>query len=181
MKEGTKLALNKATKHLDSLNIKDDDLQIIKALFEFTYKEKDILHSIIGSRKRDLVEANAAISNIIRNHFNFPIVLIGKIIGKHYSTIIHYQKLNDGCLSHDKNYLKLIRKLNMMVDNYKRSYNEVKFDYNSLTEERELLVEKLMRDISSLKVINSSLKNEVHNLKEKLSNEEKDTLCHSTL
>ena len=161
----TELAMSKATYHLDSLNLNKDDLKIIKNLFSFAYERKCVYPSDIGKRYRHVVEANASISILIDKHFPFTLNFIGKIMRKHHATIVHYKKLHKTCLSYDKEYLRLIKNLDLIVDEMKKDREELKIDHLLGDSEKDELIKELIKSNASLKVANHKLKDELYNIK----------------
>ena len=161
----TELAACKATYHLECLSLNKDDLQIIKHLFSFAYERKGVFPSDVDKRDRHVVEANTAISILIDKHFPFTLSLIGKIMRKHHATIIHYKKLHKNCLSYDKDHLRLIKNLDLIVDEMKKDKDEVKIDHLLLDSEKDKLIRELIKANASLKVTNHKLKDDLYNIK----------------
>ena len=146
----TELAMRKATYHLDCLNLSKDDLKIIKHIFSFAYERRGVMPSDIGKRNRRVVEANIVISSVIYKHFPFTLDLIGKIMRKHHSTIVHYKKLYSDCLIYNKDYLRLVKSLDLIVDEVKKNREDVGFDYGLLDSEKD----NLIKDITLQFIIN---------------------------
>jgi hypothetical protein len=184
MKIGIANAIEEATNHFDELKISEDETVIIQKLFEFAYEYRNVEFMSIGTRERNIVETNACLSNIILKHFPFPLRVICSIFKKHHSSVIHYRKLHDNCLIHDKQYLKLFKALNEMVRDLlldAKSHDEVLLKIGSSKSFKDDLISELKFTITSLKVMNSKLKEELYIIKEKKMYEKRNTPCDSIL
>ena len=184
MKIGIANAIEEATNHFDELNISEDETIIIQKLFEFAYEYRNVEFMSIGTRERNIVETNACLSNIILKHFPFPLRVICSIFKKHHSSVIHYRKLHDNCLVHDKQYLKLFKALNemardLLLDN--KLNDEVLLEIGSSKSFKDNLISELKFTIKSLRVMNSKLKEDLYDIKEKKIYEKEDIPCDSIL
>jgi len=174
------IAIDKATNHFDTLNITDKETNIIKELFAVAYEERKVKSTSIGTRERNIVETNACISNVILKHFPFPLRIISSILGKHHSTIIHYRKLHNDCLTYDKQYIKLFSMLNDKVNDLLMEIEDDVEEHYNRDCSQEQLISELRSTILSLKVMNSNLKEKLYTIKEQ-GYEKRNTPCNSIL
>lgn len=184
MKIGIANAIEEATNHFDKLKISEDETVIIQKLFEFAYEYRNIEFMSIGTRERNVVETNACLSNIILKHFPFPLRVICSIFKKHHSSVIHYRKLHENCLVNDKQYLKLFNLLDEKVKDLlldAKSDDEVLLKIGGSKTFKDDLISELKFTIKSLRVMNSRLKEELYNIKEKKIYEKEDIPCDSIL
>jgi len=143
-------AIEKATHHIDDLNLTDIDVEIIKVLFRTAYKYRGIYSTSVGTRERNIVETNACIANVLKRNFPFSLNLIGKVIGKHHSSIIHYIKIHNDFLINDKKYLSLFQKLNTITKDYLRYEDEIMCLYRADDAIKDELIAKLRADVNML-------------------------------
>lgn len=145
-------SVSEATKHLESLALSKDEVDIIRALFDTSYTSRNITLSDIGSRKRHYVETNAAISNALRRNLLFTLQKIALIMGKNHATIVHYNKLHDDILCRDETYMKtysyLSEQCRTYVDKYKWSFHEIAIGDS----DKDTLIKKLRRENAGLRV-----------------------------
>ena len=184
MKIGIANAIEEATNHFDKLKISEDETIIIQKLFEFAYEYRNVEFISVGTRERNIVETNACLSNIILKHFPFPLRLICSIFKKHHSSIIHYKKLHTNCLVRDKQYLSLFKELNEMATSLLldiKSQDEVLLKIGSSKTFKDDLISELKFTIKSLRVMNSKLKEDLYDIKEKKIYEKEDISCDSIL
>lgn len=144
------LAIEKATHHIDDLNLTDTDIEIIKVIFRAAYKHRGIYSTSIGTRERNIVETNACIANVLKRNFPFSLSLIGKVVGKHHTSIIHYIKIHNDFLVNDKKYLSLFQMLNTITKDYLRYEDEIMCLYRTDDTLKDELIAKLRVDVNML-------------------------------
>tara|TARA_R100000935_G_scaffold36549_1_gene57558 strand:- start:576 stop:1070 length:495 start_codon:yes stop_codon:yes gene_type:complete len=155
---GLEMAIVKATKHLHDLRLSSNDVEIIKVLFRIAYKENDIHLYSVGTRERKIVEANMCIVNAIRRNFSFPLTLIGKVMGRHHSSMVYYLKVHDSFLKDDDKYLILFQKLNTAIKDYLRYQDEIMALYKSANTIKDEIIVKLRCEVENLTFELESLK-----------------------
>jgi len=144
------LAIIKATHHLNDLTLTDTDVEIIKVLFRAAYKHRGVHSTSVGTRERNVVETNACIVNVLKRNFPFSLKLIGKVVGKHHASIIHYIKMHNDFLMSDEKYLSLFQKLNTITKDYLRYEDEIMSLYRTDDALKDELIAKLRVDVNML-------------------------------
>tara|TARA_R100001377_G_scaffold54143_1_gene31904 strand:+ start:1476 stop:1970 length:495 start_codon:yes stop_codon:yes gene_type:complete len=144
------LAVEKASHHLNDLNLTDTYVEIIKVLFRTAYKHRGICSTSIGTRERNIVETNACIVNVLKRNFPFSLKLIGKVVGKHHASIIYYIKMHNDFLMGDEKYLSLFQKLNTITKDYLRYEDEIMSLYKTDDALKDELIAKLRVDVNML-------------------------------
>jgi len=96
---------------IHSLNISDENKEILGDLVIKAYIFNDISFDLIDTRRRAIVDTNCVLATVIKDYFKLPIATIGKVLGKHHATILHYNKLYDEVLCMDRRSQKLYDKL----------------------------------------------------------------------
>lgn len=92
---------------IHSLSISDDQKDILGDLVIKAYLYNNVTFDMLNTRKRTMVETNCVLCTVIKDYFNIPLEVIGKVVGKHHATIIHYTKLYDEvlCIEEESNIL----------------------------------------------------------------------------
>jgi hypothetical protein len=113
-----------ATKNLDNINIKPEDRVIIAELIKTAYINQGIEYDWIGTRKRSIVEANAVLTAVLLENFRISLMNVGKIFGKHHSTVLHYRSLYEEQLCMYNDLVELHAELSTMCFATKHSFSK---------------------------------------------------------
>ena len=62
--------------------------------------------------------------------------------------------------------MRLVKSLDLIVDEVKKNREDVGFDYGLLDSEKDNLIKELIKSNASLKITNSRLKDDLYNLKQ---------------
>ena len=147
-----------ALRRLDT--IKDKDKKVILKIIRKAYQYKDIRISMLGTRKRPLVETNSIICKVIKQYYDLPLAVIGKIFNKHHATILHYIESYEEVLCIQNKHKELFNYLVHVINENKYGEDEYeRYDVNSKT------YFDLLNDFNELVVKYKSIKEQVIKIK----------------
>jgi len=114
--------------------IRDRDKVVILRIIRKAYQYKDIQVSMLNTRRRPLVETNSIISKVIKQYYNLPLAVIGKLFNKHHATILHYIESYEEVLCVQNKHKELFNYLvNVINANKYGDGDNERYDVNSKT------------------------------------------------
>jgi len=155
----------KSTEHIKDLNLTEKEIEISKALFREAYETERISSYMIGTRYRNVVETHIAIAVAIRSNLFTTYMAIGKIFKKNHATIIHYMKVHDEVLRHDKKYMELYRRLEDIV---RAKIDEDRWSEKSIDfkdDDKDVIIKRLRSENARLRLNLNKVKDDLYNIK----------------
>lgn len=138
--------------------ISDKDKIVILRIIRKAYQYKDIKVNMLNTRRRPLVETNSIISKVIKQYYNLPLAVIGKLFNKHHATILHYIESYEEVLcvqnKHKELFNYLVHVINenkygedepLRVDSNSKTYFDLLNDYNELVVKYKTVKEQVIK------------------------------------
>tara|TARA_X000001382_G_C3174225_1_gene180557 strand:- start:1257 stop:1784 length:528 start_codon:yes stop_codon:yes gene_type:complete len=138
--------------------ISDKDKIVILRIIRKAYQYKDIKINMLNTRRRPLVETNSIISKVIKQYYNLPLAVIGKLFNKHHATILHYIESYEEVLcvqnKHKELFNYLVHVINenkygedepLRVDSNSKTYFDLLNDYNELVVKYKTVKEQVIK------------------------------------
>ena len=138
--------------------ISDKDKIVILRIIRKAYQYKDIKVNMLNTRRRPLVETNSIISKVIKQYYNLPLAVIGKLFNKHHATILHYIESYEEVLcvqnKHKELFNYLVHVINenkygedepLRVDSNSKTYFDLLNDYNELVVKYKTVKEQIIK------------------------------------
>ena len=138
--------------------IRDRDKVVILRVIRKAYQYKDIKVNMLNTRRRPLVETNSIICKVIRQYYDVPLAVIGKIFNKHHATVLHYIESYEEVLcvqnKHKELFNYLVNVINenkygedepLRVDSNSKTYFDLLNDYNELVVKYKTVKEQVIK------------------------------------
>ena len=160
---GAKLAWSDVYERIDKSNIKESQKAIIKEIFKSGYLDGGIEYETTLTRRRKIIDINAIITTAIGDNLRgISVTTIGKIIGKHHATVLHYNSLYSNTLCFISKYRKIYDRFSMMCMNDGYDFDDEvldTFNLNTTSSLKAALMEcqkensnlkRILKDVSKL-------------------------------
>jgi hypothetical protein len=153
------------SQNIASLNTSDRNKKIILDIVRTAFTYKGVEYKYVESRRRDVVDAKMIICKVLYEFFKLSFAGIGSVFDKNHATVIHYIKMYNNTLIHNKEDVVLF---NRLCDNAITGMYGDKIDLEialSTAELEKLNVKQLRRLIKELTIENNSLKSKLEKIK----------------
>jgi len=153
------------SQNIASLNTSDRNKDLILEIVKTAFTYKGVEYKYIESRRREIVDAKIIVCKVLYEFFKLSFAGIGSVFNKNHATVIHYIKMYNNTLIHNKEDVVLFNRLcdNAITGIYG---DKVDLELSLSTAELEKLNNKqLRRLIKEITIENNSLKSKLEKIK----------------
>jgi len=153
------------SQNIASLNTSDRNKTLILEIVKTAFTYKGVEYKYIESRRREIVDAKIIVCKVLYEFFKLSFAGIGSVFNKNHATVIHYIKMYNNTLIHNKEDVVLFNRLcdNAITGIYG---DKVDLEISLSTAELEQLNNKqLRRLVKELTIENNSLKSKLEKIK----------------
>tara|TARA_R110001606_G_scaffold3606_1_gene16116 strand:+ start:52 stop:573 length:522 start_codon:yes stop_codon:yes gene_type:complete len=153
------------SQNIASLNTSDRNKDLILEIVKTAFTYKGVEYKYIESRRREIVDAKIIVCKVLYEFFKLSFAGIGSVFNKNHATVIHYIKMYNNTLIHNKEDVVLF---NRLCDNAITGIYGDKVDLElslSTAELEKLNNTQLRRLIKEITIENNSLKSKLEKIK----------------
>lgn len=153
------------SQNIASLNTSDRNKKIILEIVKIAFTYKGVEYKYVESRRREVVDAKIIVCKVLYEFFKISLSGIGSLFDKNHATVIHYIKMYNNTLIHNKEDVILFNRLcdNAITGIYG---DKINLEIDLSTAELEQLNNKqLRRLVKELTIENNSLKSKLEKIK----------------
>jgi len=153
------------SQNIASLNTSDRNKDLILEIVKTAFTYKGVEYKYIESRRREIVDAKIIVCKVLYEFFKLSFAGIGSVFNKNHATVIHYIKMYNNTLIHNKEDVVLF---NRLCDNAITGIYGDKVDLElslSTAELEKLNNQQLRRLIKEITIENNSLKSKLEKIK----------------
>lgn len=153
------------SQNIASLNTSDRNKDLILEIVKTAFTYKGVEYKYIESRRREIVDAKIIVCKVLYEFFKLSFAGIGSVFNKNHATVIHYIKMYNNTLIHNKEDVVLF---NRLCDNAITGIYGDKVDLEmslSTAELEKLNNQQLRRLIKEITIENNSLKSKLKKIR----------------